>query len=132
MSTQEAVVVTEPAPAPSVSKNKRKKAAAKPVVEPIQEEEQQLPELPDEQAFIPNPYVYIEEGFSGWTLAKGVFGGFALGSVFMGLLYGYARTQELKRQQQEFIVLQAQEEADRQTALSAAAKNREEQPSANA
>lgn len=123
MSTQETIPAEAAAPAPAVSKNKRKKAAikAEPVVEPIYEEQ---------PVADTNPYLYIEEGFSGWTLMKGILGGMALGSIAMTALFGYVRTQELKKQQQEFIVLQAQEEADRLAAL--AEKSREAPPSSSA
>ena len=122
MSTQEAVVET---PAP-VSKNKRKKAA-KAVIEPIETHDTPVYE---EEPVATNPYLYIEEGFSGWTVAKGILGGMALGSVLMTALFGYVRTQELRRQQEEFIILQAQEEADR--LVGAAKKSPEAQPSSSA
>lgn len=126
MSTQEAVVET---PAPVVSKNKRKKAAAKSVVEPI-EPVHDISPVYEEEPVATNPYLYIEEGFSGWTVAKGILGGMALGSVLMTALFGYVRTQELRRQQEEFIILQAQEEADR--LVGAAKKSPEAQPSSSA
>ena len=125
MSTQEAVVET---PAPVVSKNKRKKAA-KAVIEPIETHDSPAP-IYEEEPVATNPYLYIEEGFSGWTLAKGILGGMALGSVLMTALFGYVRTQELRRQQEEFIILQAQEEADR--LVGAAKKSPEAQPSSSA
>jgi len=128
MSTQEAVVSDTPAAAP-ISKNKRKKAAAKTVVEPI--ETHDISPVYEEEPVATNPYLYIEEGFSGWTLAKGIFGGMALGSILMTALFGYVRTQELRRQQEEFTVLQAQEEADR-LAAEIAAKSRAAPPSSSA
>lgn len=104
----------EPTPAPAVSKNKRKKtaaAAAKPVViESIEDE----PVFEPEAAYRP-PDVYIEEGFSGWTLLRGVLSGFAAGGVAVTLLFGYLRAKEIQRAQQDLaIALQEQAAVDQQ------------------
>ena len=103
MSTPETVVNESPAPA-APSKNKRKKAAKAaeqlPSIEPIERTE------PGE--IIENPYypetVIIDEGYSGWTLAKGIVTGVGVGATLMTLLFGYIRAKEIQRMEKEMFI----------------------------
>ncbi len=88
-------------PVAPVSKNKRKKAAAAKLVEPIEPE----PEI------IADPYypgaIIVDEGYSGWTLAKGIVAGVGVGATLMTLLFGYIRAKEIQRVQQEMFIAEA-------------------------
>lgn len=86
-------------PVAPVSKNKRKKAAK---AQPIEEHEPEIIETP----YYPETII-IDEGYSGWTLAKGIVAGVGVGATLMTLLFGYIRAKEIQRVQQEMFIVEA-------------------------